>query len=377
MIRNRIQYLDNIRVLLTATVIIHHVLITYGAPGGWYYKEFDIAQLDLPTLIFLVFSVAINQAYFMGFFFFLSGYFSSMSLQTTKPFRFLFQRLIRLGLPILLYVYLISPALRLLFRQIMYQHEISWESIQEMYQWIQFGPELGPMWFVTLLLILTFLYFPHLVKDRFRKTENRDLSMVRILYFAVVIGCLTFLVRILHPVGSVFQPLNLQLPHTIQYIFLFLAGSLAFHRSWLDRISELNSKPWILLVGGLLIAFPFVFIASGGLEGDVTPAMGGINWQSFVYSLWEQLICVSLIVIFLKWFQSHADRTAAILSEMARSSYAAYWIHPLVLVVCAALLAPIEIHPLGKISLLLIPGLLLTFFTAGLIRRIPGLKQIL
>lgn len=35
----KIYYLDNLKVLLTGLVVMHHSFVTYGAPGGWYYKE--------------------------------------------------------------------------------------------------------------------------------------------------------------------------------------------------------------------------------------------------------------------------------------------------------------------------------------------------
>ena len=100
----RLIYLDNIRIFLTVIVVLHHLAITYGAPGGWYYREFEFNQLDTITLAVLVLFSAANQAYFMGFFFFLSGYFSGRSLQHKSHGQYLFQRVTRLGLPFLLFV---------------------------------------------------------------------------------------------------------------------------------------------------------------------------------------------------------------------------------------------------------------------------------
>lgn len=377
MTEKRIHYLDNIRITLTAIVIIHHVLVSYGAPGGWYYKEFEIYQLDLPTLIILVFTTAINQAYFMGFFFFISGYFSARSLQKTTPVRFLGGRLLRLGVPILFFVYLISPLIRLLIRWILFRQPFSPENFERVYRSIRFGPELGPMWFAVLLLILSWALLPFLARDRFAGARKTAPAPVQIILFGLLIGCLTFLVRIFQPVGTVFRPLNLQLPHTTQYVFLFWAGSLVYHKGWLDRIEESYSRFWFLLIAGLLLALPVVFIFSGGLEGDAGPALGGLTWQSLAYSIWEQLFCLSLIVIFLRWFQLHANKTAPVLKELALSSYAAYLIHPLVLVVIASLIDPVKIHPLAKISLALVPGLVLTFLAASLLRRLPGLRRVL
>ena len=35
----RIYYIDNLRIFLIALVVLHHLAITYGGPGGWYYVE--------------------------------------------------------------------------------------------------------------------------------------------------------------------------------------------------------------------------------------------------------------------------------------------------------------------------------------------------
>jgi peptidoglycan/LPS O-acetylase OafA/YrhL len=74
---NRAFYIDRIRVVLTALVVFHHTAITYGAPGGWYYRELPLS-LSLTGLLLILF-VSVNQAYFMGFFFLLSGYFTPAS----------------------------------------------------------------------------------------------------------------------------------------------------------------------------------------------------------------------------------------------------------------------------------------------------------
>src|ERR1700677_4912778 len=58
----RTYYMDRLRVVLTALVVLHHTAITYGAPGGWYYHELPLT-LSLSGLALILF-VSINQAYF-------------------------------------------------------------------------------------------------------------------------------------------------------------------------------------------------------------------------------------------------------------------------------------------------------------------------
>ena len=61
----RMFFVDNLRILLTILVISHHISITYGAPGSWYYQE---GEVDMLSAIILTLFVAVNQAFFMGFF---------------------------------------------------------------------------------------------------------------------------------------------------------------------------------------------------------------------------------------------------------------------------------------------------------------------
>lgn len=162
----RLRYIDNIRIFLTGIVIIQHLAITYGAPGGWYYREFALNQLDPISLVILVLFAAANQAYFMGFFFFLSGYFSAGSLNRRGFIAFFKQRVVRLEIPILLFVYLISPVLRLLMKAIFKEQAVTFANLLKFYRSLKFGFEPGPIWFVILLLIFNIL---HLLGKRVHK----------------------------------------------------------------------------------------------------------------------------------------------------------------------------------------------------------------
>lgn len=107
----KIIYLDHIKVLLTVLVILHHTFITYGAPGGWYYKQPTTNELALiPMTLF----VATNQAFFMGLFFMLSAYFIKPSYDRKGTSAFIADRLKRLGIPLVFYSFLLSPCMNFL-----------------------------------------------------------------------------------------------------------------------------------------------------------------------------------------------------------------------------------------------------------------------
>ena len=187
----------------------------------------------------------------------------------------------------------------------------------------------------------------------------------------------TFLIRINFPIGFVFQPLNLQVPFLLQYITLFIIGIAAYHGNWLDWLDPTTTRFWRNLTLVLIASMPGLFILSGGLEGDVTPALGGFHWQSLAYALWEQLFCLGIIITLLSYFKEKKNRQGKLSKELTASSYAVYIFHTPVLVLFTALLRGLTLPPLIKILVLSLPVLGLCFLCASLIRRLPGFRFVL
>src|SRR5574340_1541995 len=106
MSKDRLLFIDNLRILLIILVVLHHLAITYGALGAWYYKE---GQPDMIATILFSLFVAINQSFFMGFFFMISGYFTPGSYDKKGAWHFFKDRSIRLGIPLLFYIVFIDP----------------------------------------------------------------------------------------------------------------------------------------------------------------------------------------------------------------------------------------------------------------------------
>src|SRR5580693_4824172 len=101
-------YIDRLRSVMTALVIFHHTAITYGGPGSWFWTE--LKPSGAPSSRLLALFVSTNQAYFMGFFFLLAGYYTPASLENKGYARFILDRLLRLGLPLLAFGLLLGPA---------------------------------------------------------------------------------------------------------------------------------------------------------------------------------------------------------------------------------------------------------------------------
>ncbi|HVP18834.1 MAG TPA: acyltransferase family protein, partial [Spirochaetia bacterium] len=94
---NRLFYIDNLRVAITILVIAHHVGQAYGPTGG-YWPVQETARSALLGPFFTV-----NRSFFMSLFFMISGYFMVSAYEKNGPAAFIKSRLIRLGVPFLVY----------------------------------------------------------------------------------------------------------------------------------------------------------------------------------------------------------------------------------------------------------------------------------
>ena len=93
-IRARLYFADYLRAALVCLVILHHTAITYGGLGSFYYTEPATSPVSAGLLTLFV---NFNQAWFLGAFFMLSGYFTPSAFDRKGIWRFLKDRLIRLG----------------------------------------------------------------------------------------------------------------------------------------------------------------------------------------------------------------------------------------------------------------------------------------
>jgi len=153
---SRVFYLDHLRVALVVLVVLHHVAMVYGGIPPFYYLEPPINDM-LAGILALAF-VLLNQAWFMGAFFLLAGYFTPGSVDRRGPWSFLKGRLLRLGVPLVLFIFVLNP-IAAIGNWLM---PSSLTGITTPLTW-QTYPYLigqGPLWFVLMLLIFSAGYAP-------------------------------------------------------------------------------------------------------------------------------------------------------------------------------------------------------------------------
>ncbi len=367
----RLFHLDNLRIFLTILVILHHTSIAYGAAGDWPVSD---PAVDDISPIFLTFFTAVNQSYFMSAFFLLAGYFTPRSLERKGARAFLGDRLIRLGVPLLVYTTLIRNLNGWLLTTWMQGLPFRWA----------FGYTPGHLWFLQALLLFAVVYAAYRLwadrdpgKPRFQYSGDRFPPDRALLLSILVLTVLTFLVRAQFQIGE--WVFGFQLAHFVHYIFAFYVGVLAYRGDWFDRLSREQAKRWGVLAAVLLPMFFVIGILGGALEGDAGLAkfMGGLTWQSFVYVLWESTMFLAIITYLLYLFRERFAQAGPRLREMAKNVYTVYIIHQTIVIALNILFLPAAIPTVIKfvlVSLLAIPS---CFLLAGWIRRIPYAERVL
>jgi glucan biosynthesis protein C len=374
----RLFFIDNIRVLLTLQVLLFHLVIIYAGTGSWFYEE---GREDFITGALGAWFVTVSQAYFMGLFLLVSAYFVPGAYDRKGPGRFLKDRLVRLGIPLAIYSWILRPPLVYLYLRSVQGLRLSW--------WRYFPGEYfksnavlgaGPLWFVETLLIFTVLYVVwQLFAGRGRASpaaETRFPNNLSIALFALLLGLAGFLVRLWRPIEWSFVPLNLQLPFFAQYVALFILGLVAYRRNWLVGLSEPTGRLW-LGIGMLMILLFWPLALAGDMATSLEPFLGGWHWQALAYALWESFLCLGMCLGLIHAFRRYCRDQGRLARSLSRNAYAAYLVHGPVITIVALAARDVVLHPLAKFGLVSLVAVPLCFGLSSLVRRLPYADRVL
>ena len=337
----RLCYLDNLKVCLTVLVIMHHAGQAYGNGGGWAYTPSNPAEF-MPW-IWHFFST--NAAFFMGLYFFISGYFVPRSFDKQGTKQFVHKKLLRLGVPLLFMGGIISI--------------------------LSGKPEIGHMWFVESLLVFCLIYA--LIRQWVQPVNEACYSKpttIGLLVVALLMGVGSYVIRQISPQDHWIWPfgiipLPMEPAHYLQYVMMFVLGILAYRFQWLDKMS--NSVGFMALLIGIALAM-------GNYLRDGGP------WDAFVwqwFGIYESLMCVFISFGLIWLFREFVSTTSRFWQWCAAQSYGAYMFHLLLMIVLQNAMDSIWIGAFGKFLFIGVVTTVLSFHLTWMVKMIPGFKKVL
>jgi surface polysaccharide O-acyltransferase-like enzyme len=361
--------LDALRAAATLLVLFHHTAITYGAIGGWFYREVPTdSHLDTTLLVFFC---AFNQAFFMGLFFLLAGYFTPGAIARHGPAAFARERLLRLGLPLLTFWIVIGPA------TIALAHTADGAPFLPtlLHLWRTHQFEVGPLWFAEALLIFAAAALIWHARARHAPLPRPFPSTPCLALAALLTGAAAFALRLLWPVGV--SVAGLQLGYFASYIVLFAAGYAGASSSWLSTVPARQARIWGIVAWCAGPILPALFLLAPHIPALAGNFSGGWNLPALVYAFWEPLIAWGIILALLRSFSRRFHTLGPIWTKLTRRAYAIYVIHPPVLVAISLAWRTIAAPHLLKFAVTGSVTCIACYLLAGAILQLPPLRRVL
>ena len=368
-------YIDRLRSVMTALVILHHTAITYGAAGSWFYNELHPSGSTSSLLLTLF--CATQQAYFMGFFFLLAGYFTPASLERKGYAQFIGDRFTRLGLPLLVFGFVLGPLTAAIVNAA--EGRGFWSAIV----WLWNHNSLfinGPLWFAQALLIFSLGYCawratlgPSL--NRAGRSPKPVPTFLWWLLCAAGVGTAALAIRQLVPSGV--NIIGLQLGYFSSYTFLFALGIAAWKYDWLRQLQWKQVRPWIIALALAWPCLPIGIAYANKMYGPGKASFGGgLTWPAILYAFWEPFVAWGLIAAWLLFARARMNQPSHFWSWLNRRAYAVYILHPPVLVAASLLLHHWVAPALLKFCVTGILACVATWLVADPFVRIPGVRRV-
>jgi hypothetical protein len=338
--------------------------------GWWYYIEPAQRAIELDLLTTIIFQTLTSiggllQASLMGLFFLMGGFLTPKSYDRKGGVLFWKERLIRLGIPLLLYILVVNPIMHYVLASLGILPWNTYQTLQgsflDLYilsfqtRFIDFFTDYGPMWFLAVLLLFTALYTLwryiaefELLKSYLPKGEISIPQYPYLLLFAIVLGCGTFISRVIVPVDEF--PLGMPFSTILIYLMMFSVGIIAIRHNWFEKVSKDNVKIWsitIVLMYSIIFLYTVFFM---GLDADFTVFLGGFSLPAFLFALSETIIAVGMIFVLIPIFYLKLNFQGEILQKLSASAFHMYLIHAPILVTISLLFAPISIFPIIKLA---------------------------
>ena len=334
---DRILFLDNTRCLMVLLVVIFHSAAAYNFHSpGWPVKDYNSEFFDYVTRTLDIF--------LMPVLFFIAGYFALPSLQKQNTWRFVKNKMKRLGIPWLIGVMLMGP-----IKDFIHYYSVNhgflnlWNAFLTKTKiavtfstgFVTPTPEFNHLhfWFISLLLFF-FIVFALLHKTMGKLHADSSSSNVvgepskkqilLILFLASIVSTvLTLITFVVFSQGSAYEPwitigsvIQFQPTRISLYIICFSLGIYAFYKNWfVNGNIPGNYVFWTILSIALWFGHETLLSI---LLGNLTPIV------TVGYIFTRTLLCFSILLAFISYGERFWDSSAAVNRSLAKNSYNIY-----------------------------------------------------
>lgn len=360
-------YADNLKVLLVCGVIVAHVTMAWTGLETWVFDEPTLRQ---PLLSLLTAAELVGGMFGMSLFFLIAGMFTPRSLARKGLGRFLVERTMRLGIPMVFFMLVLSPVVEYVDPQNDYRERGFLRSTPEI--WVAIVP--GPTWFLGVLLLFSVLY--GVVRSLVPATVSAP-GLMPGRYLVVVtalVAISSYVLRLAVPLGE--ERWHIGVAQAPAWVAAFVLGVVGGERGWFDVLGPRLSRRLCRSAWGAVTATVLVVGVVGAAGGDLEEFAGGGTALSLVAASLEAVIALAMSLWLLDVFRRRVDHQGGPVREMSRAAFAAFIVHQVVLV--GLVLAshhtgwPREVEYLSVCVL----GVAGSFGIGSALVRLPGVRRV-
>jgi len=337
---DRVHYIDNLRWIAISLLILYHACMAYNT---WGEKNFIFFK-DLKPMAFVVVFIS---PWFMPLLFLLAGVSSYYSLNKRGFGHFIKERLIRLGLPLLGGLIIVTPVLSYIaalshnhYKGNFIQHYVEFFTKYTDLSGYDGGFSLGHLWFIMVLLVISLL----------------ACIFIKLLPQKPVVMMITAVILSLIAVAS-FEFKFLGKP-LITYFCMYLLGYYFFSKK--EFVAKLAEFKWefvvVFLVVSITNATLYVVVLGPKLLNNIC------NYSSFVFG----------VLALMTFAHDHLNQTSEKLTRFSKLSYTFYILHFPVVVLSQYFLNLTGMNIALNFLLTLVISYPVTYFVSLLLSKLKG-----
>jgi hypothetical protein len=367
----RRSWADNLKVVLVAGVIVAHVTMAWTGVGNWVFTETPVRD---PLWPLLVFASGVGALFGMALFFVIAGLFTAPSLARKGTRRFVRDRTVRLGVPLLVYLVLLAPFIEYVDPEnagwpgsfLSFTLDVVWWS------W-PLPPAWGPAWFLAVLLAFSWIYAAW---RAWRPAHGSGpLTGRGLLVVGAVLAVAAFAARTQVSLGE--EVGRLALGQAPAWVAGFCLGVLAGERGWFTPLDlrlarRTRHAAWAAMGAALLVLGGAV---ASGLPIEVFA--GGTTWQSALLCCVEAALVLTMPIWLVDVFQRRFDHQGPLMRAASRAAFAAFLVHQAVLVGLVLLTHRLSLPPEVDYLSVAVLGVLGSFVLGDVLLRLPGMSRVL
>jgi len=363
----RQYWADNLRVLVIAVVVVWHTTSAYLGGSDWYYMDRTTSKV-WTTAFFPAYVVSL---FALGPLFLVAGWFSARSLAHKGAAAFARGRLLRLGVPLIVFIFLID-------RLAAYLGSVGEGAHVRLADYLDGrngGPfEVGSLWFVAALLTFS-LGYALLRRVHMPPVERRWSGPQVMAAAAVLIAVAAFLVWQKWPPGDASTFMRMQWELWPQGAGVFALGAWAGEGGNLDDLTARAAR-----LGWIALAATAVFVAMAIYEktqGKLGSALHSTGWVTMLGAVLYGIISVAFTVWLTAQIRAHWTGHGPLRARAGQASYATYVLHSLVLTAIMVIFTSIALAPeltFLVVAAVAVPACYLVGYAAT---RVPGLRKVL